>query len=816
MIFRDVEFVFPVVPKETLNITFSTKISETQVGAETRIPQKVEPIFSYSFDSLKLDRFEVAQIRDFYKSCRGSVDTFKYRSTVDCKIAYLGEFYQEENSPILILSYGKMFYNATLNAWQTVKVWEIKEAALAQVESRKTYKTIRHPDLATLKVFVNGLEVFNWNSLGYGVFQFLGVSFNGSESITFECEYLSEVRFKEGALNIAQSGYQTYTLSGLEFTEEVNNSIGGYSISDFTNSQWQMLLPFTPIDDTRLQFPTRYESLDNFRDNRQLILNSFKGEAVIESNSITEKEKNLLLTWFMVAKGRCLDFIYNLYLTRFDSDTLSISSLVQEGCKYYEYGDIPLRQYQDDIDLYADYAIVGYISGIPTPGSHSSVSYNASLQLFNNLVEYFTSIRMQRGIVEPIEVFQDNSVDNDRWLRRCVERGGFPPNKKVAIFIFSQNSEEYLNSNAGDYTPTPAFLEDLAYFNDNANPSDRYILVQHYDVPNNPAELTFKHPEQYKLLMHGGLNYTPTNQAGRFSFAGYKDSALISVEDFRIALATYHSSFQSIKPLAFCLKITKNGISKGFTSLDMDFIVEGTLFKSKSAIEPSATQTEINLSTDNLDIKALIDNGDITDQQLISGYWDDALVQLVLFNFVELPPTFDDGIPLLQGRVGRVTLTDIAYTFELRSLSEILNRPIAKKTSPKCDHTFGGIKCGKDLLAANLRFPNAEVVSIVNSNTIELNTTVLPIDFVFGAIEVKSGANTGILLEIISVDPLLPQVQFNGELAEDFQIGDTVDITAFCKKDQYACKAYNNFVRFGGIPVGGNFVPGLNRITVTP
>ena len=239
------------------------------------------------------------------------------------------------------------------------------------------------------------------------------------------------------------------------------------------------------------------------------------------------------------------------------------------------------------------------------------------------------------------------------------------------------------------------------------------------------------------------------------------------------------------------------------------------LYRGRYSINASAGESRINLSPDNGEVLTLINpDSAFTAEQLGAGYLSEAQVDLRLFNAVALPATFEEGIPIVAGRTGNVTILDGALSFELRSNSELLGKPVTNKTSPKCPYIFGGSECGLNLQANNLQFLGATVTAVAGTFNSEVTLdVVVNSNFVNGTVFIQSGNNRGLYFDIQTVTGT-DTVTLVGEFAGTFEIGDTLDITAYCQKDQAACIAYSNFENFGGVPVGGNWVPGLTRITV--
>jgi uncharacterized phage protein (TIGR02218 family) len=825
----DIELTFPLLPREAIKFNFDTSITASRNNLEYRIPKITEPRYEFSFDSLTVHQSWKDEFKDFYRLSQGGINSFWYKSSIEYQCTYLGDFYQFDElivpKPVLgqtlkdkliyASSYGKLFYNGVTGNWQACKVWQLNNEDYSRICT--THKTLRKIYPEGFRVFIDNAEVFNYILLDFGVVSFPGLNLTGSEDIRFSGEYASEVRFKDG-IDISRISQEKYQISGIQLTEEVNNGIGGYLRQDFSDLIGSyFLFPIEPESDDLLSYDLRENKLDNGRSNRTLVSSSPVSKFSLKSTTITEREKNYLTTWFMVCKGRLLEFSYpDSILTRFNNDYLSLTlerntrkrylSLEEEGCKYYTYNDLDFTKY--------NYAFS------PTDKVAFNVCVGSTVSNESAFDFYYLAEQAEIDYME-----EENCLDagvnysqDPRFLRLYAN---FMSGSKVSQMIV-RISNYLLDYYPDDFpstkllSPTVEFLQDYSSLvNSFVAGSRLYLIVDESNYTTNTSEAFNRFVDN----VFNGLNGYPK----------LPDEIIQSITIIRSGLpqdAPGASFFKllakgsfgdEINTYAYCLKLEKpGGQTRGFTSLDQDIEIAGIVHKSRSAIEASATTTAINLSTDNLEVKSLINNEDITPQQLLSGYYDNALVKMALIDFITVPTTFEEGIILLQGRVGRVTLTDSTFVFELRSLSELLNRPVSRKTSPLCHYQFGDSRCGLNLITSGLRFENVAINGTGNDNTLVLNNAGIDLDFVGGTMLVKTGLNNGIVLEVTGVNQVNQEVTFKGELAGAFTVGDLVDITAFCKRDRNSCQSYGNYINFGGVPVGGNFVPGLERITVRP
>lgn len=252
-----------------------------------------------------------------------------------------------------------------------------------------------------------------------------------------------------------------------------------------------------------------------------------------------------------------------------------------------------------------------------------------------------------------------------------------------------------------------------------------------------------------------------------------------------------------------------NGSAMGFTDHDCDLVINGITYKANTATDPTAVAQKTNLSTDNLEIKSLLDDSAISGTDISAGKYDNAKITIVAVDFLNLPATLEGGQILLVGQVGETTATETTYQFEVVSRSSILNRQLNKKTSPLCPYKFGDSRCKKDL--SGLTY-NVSVSSVSSANQFALSGNLSDGRLEAGTVTFTSGTNQGNVADVKSFSndlvtlyeplPFLPEV------------GDSVTAVAGCKKTfdgANSCSYYNNIENFGGIPPHSNFMPGEDQ-----
>lgn len=261
-----------------------------------------------------------------------------------------------------------------------------------------------------------------------------------------------------------------------------------------------------------------------------------------------------------------------------------------------------------------------------------------------------------------------------------------------------------------------------------------------------------------------------------------------------------------------CVRIIRtDGVVLGFTSSDRDLVIEGLTYHASTATDAVAIKKDVKLSTDNVEIKSILDSEAVTAKDIVNGRYRDAKIAMVKIDYLNPPATLLQGEVLLSGRVGKIELTDSMYVMELRGLTALLNQGISVKASPICRWRFGDANCGVNLAS----YTYTGTVSGIISNQ-ELTTTITPTsNLEYGYIEFTSGVNQGLIYTVKSNTggriKLLSSLQFPPAT------GDGIKAVAGCKRDQWACRdQWSNFRRFGAEPAKfsekSGYFPGTDKL----
>jgi uncharacterized phage protein (TIGR02218 family) len=137
--------------------------------------------------------------------------------------------------------------------------------------------------------------------------------------------------------------------------------------------------------------------------------------------------------------------------------------------------------------------------------------------------------------------------------------------------------------------------------------------------------------------------------------------------------------------------------------VDLDFSAAGILFgdppissyfSAALGYTRSAMKQSLNLETDVLEIMGAIDASGFTREDILSGKFDYALVEIGLVN----PLNLNMGtIYLRRGYFGEVTVQDYNYIVSIKGLAEVLQRGIVKTYQPICQVDLGSSECTIDI-----------------------------------------------------------------------------------------------------------------------
>ena len=260
-------------------------------------------------------------------------------------------------------------------------------------------------------------------------------------------------------------------------------------------------------------------------------------------------------------------------------------------------------------------------------------------------------------------------------------------------------------------------------------------------------------------------------------------------------------------------KITrKDAVVQGFTSCSTDIVwgPEGITYKAASGVIPSNVQAGVGKGVDNMQVIGLINSTDISEANLINGVYDDARVEVFLWNYAD---TSQDRIMLVKGFIGEVKLGRKQFEAEVRSLLQRAQQNIGKACSPLCRvKVLGDAECTKNL--ASFTFTNQTVASVVSRSqfrTASAGVVGKPAYyFAYGILTWTTGANTGKSVEVRNHDTGSPcLITLSEVMPNAIAGGDQFTIVAGCDRTHTTCRdKFSNILNFRGEP----YIPGQDFV----
>lgn len=273
-----------------------------------------------------------------------------------------------------------------------------------------------------------------------------------------------------------------------------------------------------------------------------------------------------------------------------------------------------------------------------------------------------------------------------------------------------------------------------------------------------------------------------------------------------------------VTTLATLWRITlTDGTIRRFTDHDAGITYGGATYTSAAGYEASDVETSSAMSVSNMELRGFILSPHVTEDEILSGLWDHALVEIFRVNYADL--TMGDE-KLFKGRLGEITKGRQVYRAELRSMTQQLQRNIGELTSISCRYDLGDTRCAQNLTDYTV---SSATISAVASNhqfttnlptkTVRLtpSTTGAPPDDYFqgGKLTWLTGANAGKVVEVEEYDSASGDITLTQSMYFDVTTSDTFSVVAGCNKlhktadgvyDGHCKVRFGNVVNFGGEP----------------
>lgn len=256
----------------------------------------------------------------------------------------------------------------------------------------------------------------------------------------------------------------------------------------------------------------------------------------------------------------------------------------------------------------------------------------------------------------------------------------------------------------------------------------------------------------------------------------------------------------------------KDGQVMGFTDHDGDLTFDGMVFRANTGLTARALQQATGLSVDNSEAVGALTAASVTEDDLMAGRYDGALVRAWLVNWADAA----ERMLQFSGSFGEIVRSGGAFRAELRGLSEGLNQPQGRSFQKTCSAVLGDRHCRFDLMRPG--FGTQRTVELVGDGRIFRFASLDAFPdrwFERGRATMISGQGAG-AIGLIKND----RIGFGGREIEvwqplDLRIepGDVIRLDPGCDKREATCRAkFDNFLNFRGFP----HIPGEDWLTSYP
>ncbi len=180
-----------------------------------------------------------------------------------------------------------------------------------------------------------------------------------------------------------------------------------------------------------------------------------------------------------------------------------------------------------------------------------------------------------------------------------------------------------------------------------------------------------------------------------------------------------------------------------FTDHVDDLTIDGFTYKAATGYTPSAMASNSSLAVDNLEVQGVLDSDVLSEEDLQSGLWDFASVEVFQVNYLNLAAGV---IRQHRGKLGEVRTGRAAFVAELRGLSQLMQQTVGELYTPTCRAHLGDARCGVNLAPLTV----AGTVSAVTDQRVFADAARAEGSGYFdgGLLAWTSGLNTGLAMEV--------------------------------------------------------------------
>jgi uncharacterized phage protein (TIGR02218 family) len=267
---------------------------------------------------------------------------------------------------------------------------------------------------------------------------------------------------------------------------------------------------------------------------------------------------------------------------------------------------------------------------------------------------------------------------------------------------------------------------------------------------------------------------------------------------------------EKVTTLNYLWKITRTDTTEfHYTDCDKDITYGGDTYKSLNSGSMSSIDQQSDLSPDNFDFEIILNDSDISKDDVVAGLFDFADVKVYLINRESIG---DGVVNLINGKLGEAKIQDDhKATIEFRSLTQFLQQGIGRVYAHECDADLGDARCGVTLASYTY---TGTVTSVINNQEFADNNMGQSNDlFNYGLLSWTSGNNNGINMEVKGYLASGGQFTLMSPMPFTVQIGDGYSVYQGCDKQKSTCiNDFDNILNFRGFAE----IPGTDLIHKIP
>ncbi len=262
---------------------------------------------------------------------------------------------------------------------------------------------------------------------------------------------------------------------------------------------------------------------------------------------------------------------------------------------------------------------------------------------------------------------------------------------------------------------------------------------------------------------------------------------------------------ETVRLVRCCRLERKDGQVLCWSEHDVEIRVDGEVYQPKVALMGSAVTHQATLAVDGGEIYGLLDDNQMTEQDILAGIYDGA--EMLLF-WVDAEAPDAGKLVLLAGTWGEVQWQAGQFMVEIRGIGQRLQQQFVESYSPTCRARFGDARCGVHVVPLTVTRTVASAVS--RSQWTMQEQEVQDGFYNYGTVRWLTGANAGLSMEVKwqqgqHVTLVMP-------MPYAIMSGDTLELSPGCDKRFSTCQQrYQNAVNFRGEP----HVPGTQRLLET-